>query len=274
MSYFKKFCDLVGGIGAFFAAVFVIGKYMEYDPKDLEEGQSKLKVFFSAENASEYRQYLVFIALIALAIAVGLVFRKLPWLSLTVSVLPMCQAMSMLYRALFYENGFFYVAVSAILLCGSFYEAVSFDKAHGKARTALAARIIALLGAAFAGLSIKLSSFATQLNEVFLSEEGLAEEQLRLVSDAKAFGIMLLSEVPEKEIKALIFFAVALVLCVVIGVLVRRAYFVEAIFSFVPFAFSVSALHAEKITTLPMVVVVPAAVYFIACLTLTFTSKE
>ena len=275
MSYFKKFCDLVGGIGAFFAAVFVVGKYMQFDPSELEEGQSKLKVFFSIENSSEYRQYVVFIGLIALAIAVGLIFKKLPWLSLAVSVLPMCQAMSMLYRSLFYNNGFFYVAVCAVMICGNFYEAISFDKEHKKARTALAARIIALLGALFAALSIKFSSLAARFYEISLTEEeGLLEEQLKLVGEAKAFGIMLLSEAPEKEIKALIFFAVALVICAAIGFVVRRAYFVEAIFAFVPFAFSVSALHAGKLTTAPMLVIIPATVYFIATLALTFTSKE
>ena len=31
MSHFKKFSDLVGGIGAFFASVFLLGKYMEYE---------------------------------------------------------------------------------------------------------------------------------------------------------------------------------------------------------------------------------------------------
>ena len=274
MSYFKKFCDLLGGIGAFFATVFVMGKYMEFDPTDLEEGQSKLKVFFSAENESEYRQYVVLIALLALAIAVGLIFKKIPWLSLIVSVLPLCQAMSMLYRSLFYDYAYFYVAVCAIMVCGSLYEVRVFDKEHRKARTALAARIIAILGAVFACVSMKVSSISAQFYEIFLSEEELAEGQMKLVGELKAFGIMLLTETPEKEIKALIFFAVALALCVAIGILVRKAYFVEAIVAFIPFAFSMSALHAEKLTTAPMLVIVPAAVYFVSCLALTFTSKE
>lgn len=274
MSYFKKFCDLVGGIGAFFAAVFVIGEYMEFDHTKLEEGQSKLKVFFSTENDTEYRQYLVFIGLIALAIAVGIVFKKLPCVSLIASTLPMCQAMSMLYGALFYDYGFFFVAVCAIMLFGSFYETVRGDKEIGKERTALAARVVALIGALFAGVSIKLSSLSKLFNELSVTAEGLSEEQYEIVDNARVFGVSLFSELPEKEIKALIFFAVALVLCVVIGFLVRRAYFVEAILAFVPFAFSLSALHAEKLTTAPMLVIVPATVYFIATLTLTFTSKE
>ena len=275
MSYFKKFCDLIGGIGAFFATVFVMGKYMSFDPKDLEEGQSKLKFFFSNDNSSEYRQYLVFIGLIVLAIAVGQICKKLPWVSLAVSVLPMCQAMSMLYCTLFYNNAFFYVAICAIMIVGNLYEVMLLDKERGKSRTALAARIIALLGAALAGISIKLSSLAAYINELSLGEEGLAEEHYELIGNVKPFGVMLLKDtVAEKEIKALIFFAAAFVVCVLVGLLVRKAYFIEAILSFVPFAFSVSALHAEKLTTAPMLVIVPAAVYFISMLALTFTTKE
>ena len=275
MSYFKKFCDLIGGIGAFFATVFVLGKYMSFDPKDLEEGQSKLKFFFSNDNSSEYRQYLVFIGLIVLTIVVGQICKKLPWMSLAVSVLPMCQAMSMLYCALFYNNAFFYVAICAIMIVGNLYEVMLLDKERGKSRTALAARIIALLGAALAGISIKLSSLAAHINELSLGEEGLAEEHYELIGNVKPFGVMLLKDtVYEKEIKALIFFAAAFALCILIGLLVRKAYFIEAILSFVPFAFSVSALHAEKLTTAPMLVIVPAAVYFISMLSLTFTTKE
>ena len=275
MSYFKKFCDLIGGIGAFFATVFVMGKYMSFDPKDLEEGQSKLKFFFSNDNSSEYRQYLVFIGLIVLAIAVGQICKKLPWVSLAVSVLPMCQAMSMLYCTLFYNNAFFYVAICAIMIVGNLYEVMLLDKERGKSRTALAARIIALLGATFAGISIKLSSLAAYINELSLGEEGLAEEHYELIGNVKPFGVMLLKDtVAEKEIKALIFFAAAFALCILIGLLVRKAYFIESILSFVPFAFSVSALHAEKLTTAPMLVIVPAAVYFISMLALTFTTKE
>ena len=89
MSYFKKFCDLIGGIGAFFATVFLIGRYMEYNPRELIEGESKLGIFFSSENAKEYRQYIVFIALLFGAVLLGRLLKKFPEATLFLSLLPL-----------------------------------------------------------------------------------------------------------------------------------------------------------------------------------------
>ena len=98
MSYFKKFTDLVGGIGAFFASLYFIGQYMMYDPKELEEGVSKLSQFLSNENGRNYRQYIVLIALLIISVAVGRLFKKLPALTFCVSVLPVIQVMGMFYN--------------------------------------------------------------------------------------------------------------------------------------------------------------------------------
>ncbi len=269
MSYLKKFSDLVGGIGAFFGAVFVLGKYMEYDPANVEEGNSKLRWFFSSNNDSEYRQYLVLIGLMVLAIALGLIFKKYPVISLVASVLPLCQAMSMLYRTLFYDFAYFYVAVCAVMFCGSLYDAAAADKNDGRHRTSLGATLIGALGVIFSCLSIYASSTVARLNEISLGN-GLSEAETKLAGDLKPFGILVLSDVPEKEKAALIFFAAALAVCVIIHLILRRVYFIDAILAFVPFIWSVSALHAEKLATLPMLVVVPATAYFVCCLTLNF----
>lgn len=273
MSYLKKFSDLVGGIGAFFAAVFLLGKYMEYDQENVEEGYSKLRWFFSSNNDSEYRQYLVLIALMVIAIALGLIFKKYPVISLVASVLPLCQAMSMMYRTLFYDFAYFYVAVCAVMFCGSLYETVAFDRADGRHRTALGATLIGALGVGFSCISISVSSTVARLNEISLGN-GLSEVETKLAGDLKPFGILVLSDVPEKEKAALIFFAVAIAVCVIIHLILRRVYFIDAVLAFVPFIWSVSALHAEKIATLPMLVIIPATAYFVCCFTLTFLPQK
>ena len=119
MSYFKKFCDLIGGVGAFFATIFLLGRYMEYNPADIE---NKLKIFFSSENAKEYRQYVIFIALIVLALLVDRIFARLPLVALGVSVLPLCQVMGMFWGNRIYSNEIFYIFVSFTLVAGSVYD--------------------------------------------------------------------------------------------------------------------------------------------------------
>lgn len=267
MGYLKSFSDLSGGIAAFFATVFLFGKYMEIDPTKVSEGKSKLEWFFSSDNTNEYRQYLILIGLIALTIAAGIIFKKLPAVSLGLSVLPVCQAMAMLYRGQFYEFAYFYVAVCALMFCGHLYEAVSTDKESGRSQAVIATRVIGGLGAVLAIVSIIASKMATKFSEPMI-DDALYEANSKIMSDLKPFGFLLSSAAPEKEVSVLIFLAVAFAVCVIVSLLLRRIYFIDALLAFVPFVLSVSAFHEENLATAPMLVIVPAVAYFVCCLTL------
>ncbi len=267
MGYLKRFSDILGGVAAFFAGVFLFGKYMEYDPANVGEGKSKLAWFFSSNNASEYRQYLVLIGLIALTVAIGFILKKHPEASLVVSVLPLCHAMAMLYRDLFYEYSYFYVAVCALMFCANLYETATADKADGKRRTVLGARITGILASVLTIVSLVANKMAIEFGKYSI-DDGVFEAQANFANNVKPFGILLYSEVPENEGSTLILIAIALAVCVLVCWNLRRAYFVDALLAFVPFILSVAAIHAEKITTAPMLVVVPAAAYFICCISL------
>lgn len=261
MSYFKKFTDLIGGIGAAFAAIFVIGRYMEYDASKLEEGASKLKTFFSSDGPKEYRQYLVFIALLVLTVFAGRVFKRYSAIPLVVSVLPMCQAMGMLITDRFYEREEFYMLVCAALVCGNVYDAAFLDKADGKKRLFVATEVLGFLSAAIAFAGIKLNSVAQAFTKVFFESE-LTEEQLALVEKLELFGIDVLS-VAEKEKETLIFVAVALLVGVIISLALRGVYFVDIILAAVPFVYTLFALHAESFSTATPFIVIPVFVYFV-----------
>ena len=267
MGYLKRFSDLSGGIAAFFAAVFLMGKYMEYDPENVGEGKSKLEWFFSASNASEYRQYLVLIGLIVLCVALGVIFKKIPAVSLVVSVLPLCQAMSMLYRDLFYEFKHFYVAVCILMFCANLYETMATDKANGKRSTEFAAHAIGVLGAILTVFSLYANKIAMQLNDPELYEH-LFDKNSEIASGLKPFGMVFYSGVPEKEATTLILLATALVACVLISMLLQKVHFINALLALVPFVWCMIAFHSENISTAPMLVIVPAAAYFACCLAL------
>ena len=269
MGYLKRFSDLVGGMAAFFATVFLFGKYMESDPTKVSEGKSKLEWFFSSDNTKEYRQYLVLIALIVLTIAVGIILKNRPSVSLVVSVLPMCQAMAMLYRGQFYEFSHFYVAVSMLLFGGHLYEAFATDKETGSRQAVIATRVIGALGVVLAAASVLASKTATKFSDPMI-DDALSEANSKVMSDLKPFGLLLSSAAPEKEVSVLISIAVAFAACVIIGLLLKRIYFIDAILALVPFILSVSALHEENLATAPMLVIVPGVAYFVCCLALVF----
>lgn len=261
MSYFKKLTDLMAGIAAAFATVFIIGRYMEYNPSELGEGQSKLKVFFSSDGPKEYRQYLIFIALIVFAIFVGRVFKKYSAITLLASVLPMCQAMGMFLTKNFYEREEFYIFVCAALVCGSIYDAVFLDKADGKKRLFVATGLLGFLSSAIAFAGIKLNLAAQEFTRVFFESE-LTDEQVELVEKLELFGIDVL-KVSDKEKEVLIFVAIALLVGVVISLVLRGVYFVDVILAAIPFFYTLFALHAESFSTVTPFIVIPVSVYFI-----------
>ena len=263
MSYFKKFCDLIGGIGATFAAVFLLGRYMEYNPSDAE---NKLKIFFSSENSKEYRQYVVFIVLLFAAVLLGRLFKKFPEITLFLSVLPLCQVMGMLWHKKLYEDPEFYVIVCLTVVAGNIYEAFLRSKESGSNVLHSAAVVVGAFGVVSSLLSVKFSSMAKAYSDAFVENE-LAEAE-ELVADRLSFiGADLISNVPENEIKTLAFVAAALAVCLAVSVIcrvfVRKLYVLNLLLSAVPFFYVISALHTEKLNTSPMLVIVPVTVYFL-----------
>ena len=263
MSYFKKFCDLIGGVGAFFATIFLLGRYMEYNPADIE---NKLKIFFSSENAKEYRQYVVFIALIVLALIVDRIFARLPLVALGVSALPLCQVMGMFWGNRIYSNEIFYIFVSFTLVAGSIYEVYAYDKNRGKKHLEISSAIVGGMGmlasVASAIFSKKAIDFSARFLESELTEkESLLEERLLLV------GIKLIGNVPEEEFRTLVILAVMLAVSVALSFALRKLPVLTAATSAVPLVYALVSLHAEKLVTSPMLVLVLTTVYFFCCVT-------
>ena len=273
MTYFKKFCDLIGGIGAFFATVFVLGRYMEYNPSDTE---NKLKIFFSSENAKEYRQYLVFIVLLFGAVLLGRVFKKIPEATLFLSVLPLIQILGMLWHKRLYDDAEFYIIVCITVVAGNVYEAFTHDKNGGRKTLALSVVTVGAFGVLTSFLSVKFSSMAKEYSEIFL-EDGLSEAEELLSDRLSFFGIDLISNVPEKEEKTLLFIAILLSVCVLISlaaIWLKGLRFLCPVFSALPFFYAMSALHTENYATSPMLVLVPVAVFFICNCALAVKSSQ
>ena len=273
MSYFKKFCDLIGGIGAFFATVYLLGRYMEYNPADAE---SKLKVFFSTENAKEYRHYLIFIALLFGAVLLGRLLKRFPAITLPLSVLPLCQVMSMLWGKRLYSKPEFYVIVCLVVVVGNIYEAYSADRERGGNQLYIASVLTCGLGVLGTLASMKFSKMALDFSERFLESE-LSEAESLLEEKLSLVGVDLISNVPEGELQALTFIAASLLACLALAVFSRKLKPLKVLCmlaSTVPFIYAVSSLHTEKLATSPMLLLVPTAVFFFCTLSAAVVKKS
>ncbi len=273
MSLFKKFTDFVGGIGAFFATLYFMGQYMAYDPGELEEGVSKLDKFLSADGPREYRQYVIWVLLVALSIACSILLKKYPAITLSISALQFIHIMNCIYISMVYDHKEFYIFVSAIVFCGNLFEAVHTDKKEGRRQTFCGAGIFGVFSIVLSAAALFISSFVKSTYEKFLNSE-LTEEELDLERLMKALGIDIIKEVPEKEADVLLFVIIALAVGVVISYLLKEVYFIDVITAAVPFVYVVFAFHAEKLSTVPMLTVFPVCSYFVCRLALMVTGKE
>lgn len=270
MSYFKKFTDLVGGIGAFFASLYFIGQYMMYDPKELEEGVSKLSQFLSNDNGRNYRQYIVLIALLVFSVAFGRIFKKLPTMTLCVSVFPLMQVMGMFYTEILYDHTEIYFFVSILLVLGNLYELIYRDRTDGGMKTFYATGVLGVLTSLIACLSLYLDALAQKMSDTFLVGE-LSEAENALDEKLKLLGIDVVQVVSEEQTGALIFILLAIALGVALSFALKGVYFIDVITAAIPFVYAIFALHTEKLSTAPMLILVPVCVYFVCRVALFIT---
>ena len=264
MSYLKKFTDVLGGIVAFIAAVFLVGKYMAFNPDDIEElleESSKLKLFLSAEHGNDYRGYVLLIAFIVLSIAAGRLFKKLPVLSFCFCALPLLQVMNMIYTEQIYEYEGLFVILCALHFIGGIYELIYFDRADGKKRTFIAASLFGVLSSAACFAALKVNSFSKVFFERFLDSD-LSEEEMAFEKKLQLIGIETLREPPVEEEKIITFVMIFVALSVVVALILRGVYFVDVILAAVPFVYVIYSWFGNKLIGAPMLVVVPVCMYF------------
>lgn len=267
MSNFKKFCDLVGGIGAFFISIYFIGKYMSYDPGELEEGMSKLDMFFSIENGREYRQYVILLVLFIGSIAISRIFKKLPALTLCVSVLPLLQVMNMFFVGKLYDYAPFCIFVAVIHLVGNIYELSWRDRADDGKRAFVASALVGALATGASLIAIKLTSFAKEIYDVFLNSE-ISEEEMEFIDKLELVGIEALAETSADETGILLLIALTLAFSVVLSLCLRGVHFIDGITAAIPFVIAIYAWHTERLNVAPMLVLVTCGTYLATRITL------
>lgn len=230
MSYFKKFTNFCAGFAAFSALAYVFCKFMEYMPRDAQNEllgkKQKLKLFFDTNAAEEnYRLYLLLVAALLFSLAISMLLKKLPALSFTVTLLPLSLIVTMYADGRIAEYPMLYLLLAGLHTVGSLYECIRRDRETGSHKAHLAVNLATLLGA-FGALFVWRS--AEEFFPVPNPNYNYLEEKIHHST--------LLKEDPSILWKI----AILLLVTVLISVLLREIYFLDAAIALIPAAWVIT----------------------------------
>lgn len=247
MSYFKKFTDFCAGAAAFAASLFLIRKYMSYIPSNTEEdAPSKLAQFF--DEFQSYSMLVSLILVLALSVAVGIIFRRLPYVCFAVSVLPALHIAYMFEKDILYEQEALYVICAALHVIGNLAECALRDRADGRHRLSFAAKLSSALGALICLFTVKLID----------KKPAERPEELEMWKEDIFYNM--------KELDMEIITALGWMLFVLflISLLLYNVYFIDAILSIIPIVYAVHAYFSGNLQLAPKTFMILAAICFAA----------
>lgn len=247
MSYFKKFTDFVAGVAAFVASLFLIRKYMGFEPLNTEEdAPGKLEQFFKTNEDYDMLVSLVF--LLALSVLVGVVFRKFPHVCFAFSILPALHIAYAFEKDILFEQEALYVVAAALHLIGNLADCALRDREDGRHRLWIAAKLSALCAAVVCLFTTK---YAERVSTTPI------EEVKRWESDI----FYTMNEADMAIITQLGWMLLGLFL---IGLLLYNVYFIDAILSAIPLIYSVHAFFSGNLQMTPKTFMVLSAICFTA----------
>ena len=275
MSLFKKLTDFCAGIAAFVGSLFLLQKYMLFEPLDTQEyiewlsyeikysdgklspsmldgiteAPSKLSQFFTPKLANEYDYRLLAILIVTLAISilVGLIFKKLPYVSFFFSLIPAVEITYLFTKERLYTQIGLFLIAGALHVAGSIFECIIRDKADGRHRLWVCAKISLLFPAAFCLLCTKLTDV--------ISIEGI-DDKLPIFKDLafKMTNPNNMEIVTKIGWMYVIIFAVAMVF--------YNVYFIDTILTAIPLIYTIHMLYSENLSFNPALFTVLAAICF------------
>lgn len=128
MSNFRKFTEFCAGISVFAAIMYVFRQYLGYTFKDVESTKEKLKIFFDPSSSRDYRGYILLAALLLLAIAVSLLFKRAPELSFFFSALPLLCVIYLYDAGKLYERPMLFFCLSIVQVTGNLFDSLKLSE--------------------------------------------------------------------------------------------------------------------------------------------------
>ena len=251
MSYFKRFTNFCGGFVAFAALLHLIGEYMMFKAPEAEGLMGKLKEFLDIEQTADFRGYAIMFALFVLSVIVGRVFERVPYISLLVSLLPLYQTVNLLSSGKLVKCPALYLFLAILHTAGNVIHAIVLDRADGRRRGFVSAGV---LGAAMSLGGVWLWNRA---NEMSTYEDPFAMEELGRVE----LKIAIASQDGFQEL--ILKLAVMVGVSVLISLILRDIYFIDAILSAVPLVYTIQkVLLMDKLVIFEELTIILCALYF------------
>lgn len=276
MSLFKKLTDFCAGVAAFVGGLFLLQKYMVFEPLDTKEyiewlayeikysqgklsptlldsvteAPSKLSQFFTPKLANEfdYRLLAILIITLAVSVLVGIIFKKIPYVCFFFSLIP---AVEIVYifteQRLYTQIGLFLIA-GALHVAGNVFEAILRDKEDGRHRLWVCAKISLLFPAAFCLLCTKMADKAAAIERF--------DDKLPIFKDL-AFKM---TKPENMEIVTKIGWMYLIIF--VIAMVFYNVYFIDTILTAIPLVYTIHMLYSGNLSFNPALFTVLAAICF------------
>ena len=229
MGYFKKITDICAGAAAFLCAIFFLRKYMAFEPEIGEKLPSKLEQFLKPDESADYSMLIPLIVILILSIAVGIVFRRFPYLCFGFSLLPASHVALMLHKGVLYNEVALVIILVALHVLGNLVECLARDNEDGGHRLSIAAKISSAFGGALCFYAIWLSKGDVPKDPKEIEALTVLENEMLFV--AKPLDIEILSD---------LFWMFAILLAV--SLILYNVYFIDAVLALVP---AIYAIHAN-----------------------------
>ena len=251
MSYFKRFTNFCGGFAAFAAMLHLVGEYMMFKAPEAEGMTDKLREFLSVERADNFRGYAIMVAFFVLSVALGRIFERLPYITFAVSLLPLYQVIELYSSGKLVKFPSLYLLFAIIHTTGNLVYALILDREDGKRR---AFWCVNLLGALIAMGGVWLWNRA---NELSVYEDPLAVEELSKFESKVALAA------GESFQGIVLRLAIIFAISVIISIVLRDIYFIDAIIAIVPVGYAVNeVLLFDKLFVFEELCIILCALYF------------
>lgn len=250
MKYFKRFTDFCAGFSAFMVAIRLFGKFMGYNPEKAEGFVDKFKLFFGKDSLNRSREQLMLIILFIISIVVSRVFERLPYVTMAVSILPLAQTFFIFADKRFLEYSWLHIMFAVLHTTGSLVYALKLDSKDGKRRAFWAVNLFGVC------ISLYVIPIVKRMGELV----GIYEsERFKLLPlDSKLYAGI---ESGAAEILKRV--AIMIVVSVVISILLRDIYFIDAALAIVPFGYSLYVFADKSLDTLALECFLLTAMYFV-----------
>ena len=225
---------------------------MSYNPDSIESKLEKFKHFFSSDYTRNFKAYAIMIILLVVSVVIGRVFDRLPFVCLTVSLLPFLWTLFMFASNWLYDRPMLYLMLALVHMAGNIIHAVLLDKADGKRR---AFWCVNVTGGVFGALCL-----AVWRRSEILKSAVFTEDEISKLSDIDA---EIFNGLESESAKLLLIIGSAIIVTVLVSLILRDLYYIDVILCAIPLIYSIKVFFAEELTVFGGLVFAATSIYFV-----------